>query len=216
VQLTSSGGSADWPSWSPDGKRLVFIAQWRGNQDVYVISAKGGVPQRLTTDPAVEKWPYWSWDGQSVYFTSLRSGKEQIWKMPAIGGNAVQITRNTGDVPQESPDGKFIYFQKGWPLQCSVWKVPVVGGKETVVLDSVHCAGQWTVWERGIYFFRPPDEKGRSDICLYEFATGTTSKILTIERRIGSYIASSADGRKILYTQFDQSGSDLMLVENFR
>ena len=85
-----------------------------------------------------------------------------------------------------------------------------------MVLDSVHEAGQWAFWKEGIYFFRPADEKGRSDICLYEFATGKTRKVLTIEKPIDYSIEASPDGRTILYTQLDQAGSDLMLVENFR
>ena len=60
--------------------------------------------------------------------------------------------------------------------------MPVGGGEETKVLDSVHFAGHWAVGEQGIYFFGPEDDKGHSDINFYDFATGKTSKILTIEK----------------------------------
>jgi Tol biopolymer transport system component len=141
----------------------------------------------------------------------------EIWKVPAGGGNPVQITPDgeQRETPQESPDGKFVYYLKGG-TQCSVWRMPVGGGEETMVLDSVHCAGHWAFWKEGIYLFRPADAKGHSDICLYEFATGKTSKVLTIEKPISYYIEASPDGRTILYTQMDRAGSDLMLVENFR
>jgi hypothetical protein len=92
----------------------------------------------------------------------------------------------------------------------------VDGAEETVILDPVYCEGGWTVWQQGIYFFRPVDERGRSDLCVYEFATGKTSKVLTIDRRVSFFVAASPDGRTILWPQYDQSGSDLMLVENFR
>ena len=68
----------------------------------------------------------------------------------------------------------------------------------------------------GIYFFTKPDEKGHSDLSVYEFATGKIRKILTIERPVTWRIEVSRDGRTILYTQVDEAGSDLMLVENFR
>jgi len=97
-----------------------------------------------------------------------------------------------------------------------VWKVPVGGGEEVKVLDSTHPEAGWAVGKQGIYFFTPPDGRGRSDICLYKFATGKISKILTIERNLGYRIAVSPDERTILYGQHDQAGSDLMLVENFR
>ena len=136
--------------------------------------------------------------------------------MPSSGGEAIQITRNSGDSPQESPDGKFLYYMKGWPEAVSVWRTPVDGSQETKVLDSVHSEGQWTVGKEGIYFFRTPDKMEHSDICFYDFATGPTRKILTIQRPVNTHIAASPDGRTILYPQSDESGSVLMLVDNFR
>jgi Tol biopolymer transport system component len=216
VQLTAFGGPRLFgPKWSPDGQNIAFNAIRAGSHDVYVISASGGPPRCVTNHPAADKWPSWSRDGQSLYFCSTRSGSSEIWKMPAKGGEAVQITRHEGDAPQESPDGRFVYYEKGYPSQCSVWRVPAAGGEEAKVLDSTHWAAGWTIGKQGIYFFTPPDGQGRSDICLYKFATGAASKILTIERDVYDRIAVSPDERTILYGQYDQTGSDLMLVENF-
>jgi Tol biopolymer transport system component len=216
VKLTSSGGTG--PRWSPDGQSIAFRGFQPGNnEDIHVVDLKGGPPRRLTTHPATDKWPYWSRDGQWLYFCSMRTGEPgQIWKIRASAGEEVQITRNGGDFPQESPNGKFVYYEKGWPSQCSVWKIPVEGGEETKVLDSVHPHGKWAVGIEGIYFFAPADEQRHTEMRLYEFATGKTRKILTIESALDQHIAISPDGRTILYTQIDEGGSDLMLVENFR
>jgi Tol biopolymer transport system component len=220
VQLTSLGGEdSDRSSWSPDGRSIAFGQVLGGRRHVFVANANGGVPRSLTTEPASgSAWPSWSRDGQSIYFRSTRSGSSEIWRMPAKGGEGVQITRHGGDadLPQESPDGRFVYYDKGWPSHCGVWRVPAAGGEEVKVLDSVHCGAGWTVGKQGIYFLTPPDTQGRSDIRLHKFATGQTSKILTIENPTARAIAVSPSGRTILYTQTDQSGSDLMLVENFR
>jgi len=144
TQLTSFGGSAVYgPSWSPDSQNIAFTAVQKGmKDDIYVISANGGAPRQLTTHPAEDKWPYWSHDGKWIYFSSTRSGREEIWRMPSSGGDAVQITRNSGDMPQESLDGKFLYYMKGWPDAVSVWKALVDGSQEAKVLDSVHSEGQ--------------------------------------------------------------------------
>ena len=221
VKLTSIGAAdAVAPKWSPDGRGIAFSAIIGGNEDIYVVSANGGSPRRLTTDPAGDMWPSWSRDGQWIYFKSARSGSGEIWKMPAVGGDAVQITRNDGDKPLESPDGKYLYYMKGdrYPEQCSVWKMPVGGGEETRVLDSVHCDGFWDIGNDGLYYFAKPDEKGRSEIRLYEFTTGKTRKILILDRQSFSFasLTASPGGRAMLYSKYDQAGSDLMLVENFR
>ena len=91
------------------------------------------------------------------------------------------------------------------------------GDQEVKVLDSVHSEGQWAVAKEGIYYFRIPNKMGHSDICLDEFVTGQNRKILTIERPVDfPHIAVSPDGGTILYPQSDESGSVLLLVENFR
>jgi len=64
--------------------------------------------------------------------------------------------------------------------------------------------------------FAPEDEKGHSDINFYDFTACTTSKILAIEKPVYEHIEISPDGRTILYPRIDETGSDLMLVENFR
>ena len=186
---------------------------------MFVVNASGGGARSLATAEAgAMLHPSWSRDGQSIYFRSVRSGSSEIWKVPAAGGDAVQITRNGADLPQVSPDGLYIYYLKPirYPQECSVWMMPVGGGEETMVLDSTACHPSYAVWEQGIYFFTPTDKQGHRDISLHEFATGRARKILTIENPAVWSMAVSPDGRTILYTQKDEAGSDLMLVENFR
>ena len=66
--------------------------------------------------------------------------------------------------------------------------------------------GGWTVGQDGIYFFTVADEKGHADLSVYEFATGKTRKIRTIERRVGA-LTVSPDGRTILYSQLDEEAA---------
>jgi Tol biopolymer transport system component len=217
AQLTSFGGAEIYgPNWSSDSQNIAFTAVQKGmKEDIYSINVNGGAPRRLTTHPAEDKWPYWSHDGKWIYFASTRTGREEIWKMPSGGGEAVQITRNSGDMPQESPDGRFLYYMKGWPEAVTVWRALPDGSEEVNVLDSIDSFGEWTVGKEGMYFFRTSDKMGYRDICFYEFATGQTRKIVTTQRPPWSRIVVSPDGRTILYPQSDQSGSVLMLVENF-
>jgi Tol biopolymer transport system component/serine/threonine protein kinase len=220
VQLTAFNRSTTGsPRWSPDGRQIVFDARAESSADIYVIAAEGGKPRRLTADISEEVVPSWSHDGQWIYFSSNRSGNPQIWKMPASGGQAVQVTRQGGVDNQESPDGQFLYYTKRRNAP-GIWRMPTAGGAETLVLEA-HRAGYWRQWQvvaHGIYFVTA-ETLDRPLIEFFGFATGKITTVFAPEKRLpGTYsaLSVSSDGRRLIWTQADQTSSDIMLMENFR
>jgi WD40-like Beta Propeller Repeat len=213
VQLTSLGATmAGCPRWSPDGQRIVFDSNSEGRQQLYQIDAGGGRPQRLTNGPAEDAVASYSRDGRWVYFVSDRSGSAEIWKVPATGGQAAQVTRKGGYVAFESPDGAFVYYAKE-PFTSTLWRIPVGGGDEVQILKSVIGFG-FALANKGIYF-EQPNSNGTSSIQFLSFATNKAVVLATIPRPLSSGLSVSPDEQYLLYTQFDRTGSDLMLVENF-
>ena len=212
LQLTSLGATGS-PHWSPDGRRIVFDSNAGGQFEIYVMDAGGGTPQRLTQRKADDAVPSWSRDGRSIYFVSNRTKDWQIWKMPAEGGEAVQVSKHGGHIAYESLDGRYVYFART-PGQTSIWRVPVGGGDETKVVESA--LGQvFTVAEKGIYFVTLNSD-GAWVFQFHSFATGKVTTLAEIRQPVSWGVSVSPDERYILYTQEDQTGSDLMLVENFR
>jgi Tol biopolymer transport system component len=214
--LTNLHANIGAPRWSSDSRKIAFDLRVGGNSDIYVISADGGQPRRLTVEPSEDMVPSWSQDGRWIYFGSNRSGSLQIWKMPAEGGQLTQVTSQGGFEGLESPDGKFFYYAKGRRLP-GIWRIPVEGGAETPVLDH-HQAGFWRVWtvtEQGIYF-ATAENPSRPLIEFFSFATGQVTQIAALEKPFYLGLSVSPDGRWLIYSQLDQSGSDIMLMENFR
>ena len=134
--------------------------------------------------------------------------------MPAAGGEAVQLTRNGGFRPRESPDGRTLFFGRGGDSSTSLWKMPVEGGEETKVLDSVG-ARQWAPVDQGLWFINWTNP-GDAALQFLEFATGKITKVAPVSKEPAPGLAVSPDGRSILYVQYDHRGSELMLMENFR
>lgn len=55
VQITSDRNYDGAPIWTPDGKRIVFMSTREGSDDIFVTSADGGRPRRVTTHSGNEK-----------------------------------------------------------------------------------------------------------------------------------------------------------------
>ncbi len=214
------GAHSGSPRWSPDGRRIAFDSNPEGHIDIYVISARGGNPIRLTTHPVDDTVPSWSQDGEWMYFASRRSGRHEVWKVSVGGGEPIQVTQDGGFWAFESTDGKFVYYTRDNQVRSSLWKVPVGGGEETQVLESVY-SRNFSVTPQGIYFIQAPDidYPDRSYLLrFFDFASERVKTITSLPTSVAFWggISVSPDGRFMLYTQVDQSRSDLMLVENFR
>jgi len=60
VQLTHDSGRNDFPSWSPDGRHLVFQSDRQGKWQIWSMLADGTQQQALTKS-GENTQPNWSW-----------------------------------------------------------------------------------------------------------------------------------------------------------
>jgi serine/threonine protein kinase/dipeptidyl aminopeptidase/acylaminoacyl peptidase len=218
AQLTSLKGVmiSGRPRWSPDGSKIAFEGYAEGSSSIYVTEVRTGfTKRRLTSHPAGPANPSWSLDGRWILFDTPNVG---IQKMPVDGGPATMITSTVrGWGPIESPDGKYIYFLKSPPksgsLGISLWRMSPTGTDEERVIDYLPTGGNFTLTDEGIFYaaaFSPP-----WSIRFLDTATGKSRDISTSPNFIFCPTASP-DGRSLVWAQTDSSGSDIMLVENFR
>src|SRR5450755_782577 len=70
ARLTSDEDAENYPSWSPDGERLVYQRDFNGSA-IYVINVDGAGQQRLSPTPGFDVTPSWSPDGTMIVYARL-------------------------------------------------------------------------------------------------------------------------------------------------
>ena len=88
--------------------------------------------------------------------------------------------------------------------------------EEHQVFASLGLWANFAVVAQGVYFIAGSESAAGSSIQFFNFATEKIRPIAAIEKPVSYGLSISPDGRWILYSQWDQVGNDLMLVENFR
>ncbi len=117
-------------------------------------------------------------------------------------------------MPFESPDGKTLYYI-GLSREKGIWKAPVQGGEAVQVTGPVNDVFTYAVSAEGIYYSAPPDSRHQGLIQFLSFSTGRSQTVVVTDRPIGWGLSLSPDQRFLVFAQRDQTGSDLMLIENF-
>jgi TolB protein len=133
--LKNSGVSGGTPDWSPGGTMIAFVGERPGEIfGIYVMTANGSDPFRLTSLGYEAQYPDWSPDGSRIAFTIVQGGQFDIYVMNADGSGLRQLTHVPGEDnwPEWSHDGRRIVYSYGRAL----WIMNADGSDPHVLTDN--------------------------------------------------------------------------------
>jgi imidazolonepropionase-like amidohydrolase/Tol biopolymer transport system component len=109
--------------FSPDGKRIVYVSDQGGGDNIWIANADGSDAKPLTTESyQLLNNPAWAPNGDYViarkHLVGTRSlGSGEIWMYHTGGGKGVQLNekpnwqKDLGE-PAYSPDGRYVYYSR--------------------------------------------------------------------------------------------------------
>lgn len=187
-QLTSEPLNALKPTYSPDGKRLLYVSPGPGVPgilDLFVMPAGGGTPWQLTKGiNASGDQPVFTPDGARVVFSRYRSGEDgtrlpDLWSVPSFGGTpSVLLTEASG--AGFSPDGRHMAYTKHAGGEKPLWEGPVDDAARHKAIAERGFTPRWSPDGRWIAFTTSDPEGGSGHLWIVS-VTGAEPRRLTEE-----------------------------------
>ena len=210
-------GMVSDPQASPDGKSILFgtkytdLAENKGNNDLYIVSADGQGNIKITNSTASEFNARWRPDGKKIGFLMADGGAPQFFEINPDGSGLEKLSAEAGGIEgfEYSPKGDKILFYKSVQVQNQDVKLfkdlPKASGKVYDGLMYRH----WTDWADGSYnhvFFQAYSNSeliGKPiDIMAGEAFDAPLKPMGGIEQ-----ITWSPDGKTIAYTCRKKNGT---------
>jgi Tol biopolymer transport system component len=165
--LTEGTPNAGFPSWAPDGKRIVYRVWGPEAQGLRILNLSDRSVAILTTE--YDNLPYWSPDGERIVFTRRHSGFNfDIFTIRPDGSDLKQLTTSPANDAHAvwTDDGRHIMWSSGmygWKEEAALYDrtfqpygqifiMNADGSEKRQLTDSL--------WEDAMPSFVPKAKKG--------------------------------------------------------
>ncbi len=146
-QILLQSGYVRWPpTWSPDGRHLVFTGITRSDTELYAVEVNcTDAPTdcidkvtQLTDNQADDFAPAWSPDGKTIAFLSDRDGKTSIYLMDSETGLAHRLSEDgfKSNALYWSSDSRQILLESEDGNQSDIYLVDVLTGNTSRIAGS--------------------------------------------------------------------------------
>jgi Tol biopolymer transport system component len=132
IKLTDNAWEDRYPRWSPNGKKIAFLANPGGQFDVYVMNDDGRSVTAVTNSSENETDVAWTWNGEGLFYSiedkKLFGREDTLWMIVLGSGEkhrAVPNFSGSHGIADVSPSDPWLTFTGkatfGWDVFLYDW-----------------------------------------------------------------------------------------------
>jgi Tol biopolymer transport system component len=226
-----------FPTWSPDGTRIVFTSLKSGGWGIYQKLTNGtGLEERLLRSDQIAAPSSWSADGRYLLYNVVDSNGD-LSILPMIGDHTPSVFLKTpfhDAWGAFSPDGRWVAYSSNESGRTEIYVRPFVppgaAGK------AAGSGGQWQVSTAGgihplwrpdgkeLYYLSPEGAMMAAPIRITEatLAPGASMRLFATrivgggaETAPGRQYDIAPDGRFLINTELDSAAAPITLILNW-
>jgi TolB protein len=215
IQLTQNRTINLSPSWTPDGRSVVYTSYKELNPDLFQIEVGSRRERRLSGRAGLNLGGKWSPDGRLLAVALERDGNADIYLLNPEGGVVRRLTdhRDIDISPAWSPNGQRIAFVSGRTGSPQIYLMDVGGGspKRLTYAGNYNTSPAWSPTGRFIAYTGRAG--GGFDIYTVDVATGAVTRLTHGQGR-NEDPSWSPDGRFLIFASTRDGKSALYVMQS--
>jgi len=231
TRLTNNDYVDTSPSWSPDGRQIVYRSRVDGSSDIFIMHADGTNPRNLVQDPQDsifdEFYPRWSPDGDMIALYTDRNydpgapcAQHRLAIMPVTGGKDNIRMLNAQRTEQETlawwPDGRSVVYSSRCDMTADssvdLYRWNIYTDEVTPVVNDEYINAAPAFAHNGRFLAYQSVRNGNTDIFVLDLETGKSVNISNHPAK-DAHPTWSPDDSQIAFVS-DRDGNDDIFVMN--